>query len=73
VRDCLRDEERPTAGEERPTAGEERPTERLRAQASLGFFLDGPFTIEWIDGPHTSQPNKFYVLYRGANKWYHIA
>jgi hypothetical protein len=31
-----------------------RPTERLRARASLGFFLDGPFTIEWIDGPHTS-------------------
>jgi hypothetical protein len=45
-----------------------RPTERLRARASLGFFLDGPFTIELIDGPHISQPNKFHVLYRGANK-----
>jgi hypothetical protein len=30
VRDCLRDEERPTAGEERPTAGEEPPRESCR-------------------------------------------
>jgi hypothetical protein len=31
VRDCLRDEERPTTGEERPTAGEEPSRESCRA------------------------------------------
>jgi hypothetical protein len=54
-------------------------TREPRARATDGeptgisrVFLDGPYTIELIDGPHISQPNKFHVLYRGANKWYHI-
>ena len=57
----------------RAAALEPRDRRRACVRASLGFFLlNGPYTLELIDGPQIGQPNKFHLLYRGANKWYHI-